>query len=86
MGGQVHGKFQYMDVNEKIKKFTWRIENFSTIEDERLYSEDFVVDGNKWRIYIHPKGNDVDCLSIYLGVASSATLPSRWSAYAQAGQ
>ncbi|KAE8702112.1 hypothetical protein F3Y22_tig00110502pilonHSYRG00007 [Hibiscus syriacus] len=82
---KVRFKFQCRDINEKLRKFTWRIDNLSTVEDEILYSEDFVVEGNKWRIHIYPKGNNVDYLSIYLGVANSATLPSGWSAYVQFG-
>ncbi|MBA0600328.1 hypothetical protein Gorai_006516, partial [Gossypium raimondii] len=35
-------KSQSVDIN------TGRIENFSSIQDKRLYSENFVVDGNKW--------------------------------------
>ncbi|MFQ6646690.1 hypothetical protein Gotur_019298, partial [Gossypium turneri] len=72
-------------VNGQITKVTWRIENFSSIKDPRLYSENFSVDGHKWRLVIFPKGNDVDHLSIYLDVADSATLPSGWSTYVQIG-
>uniref|UniRef100_A0A1S4CWW6 Ubiquitin carboxyl-terminal hydrolase 12 n=2 Tax=Nicotiana TaxID=4085 RepID=A0A1S4CWW6_TOBAC len=35
------------------------------------------------RVLIFPKGNNVDCLSMYLDVADSATLPYGWSRYAQ---
>ncbi|XP_039002925.1 protein RESTRICTED TEV MOVEMENT 3-like [Hibiscus syriacus] len=82
---EVRSKFQCRDINEKLRKITWRIDNFSTIEDETLYSEDFIVEGNKWRIIIYPKGDFADYLSIYLCVADSSTLPSGWSAYAQFG-
>ncbi|KAK8999162.1 hypothetical protein V6N11_070339 [Hibiscus sabdariffa] len=71
----------------EISKVTWRIQNFSSFKkDQRLYSEHFSVDGNKWRILIFPKGNKVvDHLSIYLNVADSATLPSGWTRFAQVG-
>ncbi|KAK9019694.1 hypothetical protein V6N11_054204 [Hibiscus sabdariffa] len=82
---EVNGKFRCMDINEKLRKFTWRIENFSTIKDQMFCSQDFIVDGNKWRIHIYPKGINVDYLSIFLCVANSATLPSGWTAYAQFG-
>ncbi|KAK8671500.1 hypothetical protein V6N13_038095 [Hibiscus sabdariffa] len=78
-------KSQSKDGNGEISKVTWRIQNFSRIKDQKLYSENFVVDGNKWRILIFPKGNNVDHLSIYLDVADSATLPSGWSRFAQFG-
>ncbi|KAK8333795.1 hypothetical protein V6Z12_A10G225400 [Gossypium hirsutum] len=81
----VDSKFQSMDIDVKIKKFTWRIQNFSSLEVKKLYSEVFTVDGYKWRILIFPKGNHVDHLSIYLDVADSATLPYGWSKYAQVG-
>ncbi|TYH51044.1 hypothetical protein ES332_D10G247300v1 [Gossypium tomentosum] len=79
----VHSKS--MDVNGQVTKVTWRIENFSTIQDKKLCSENFTVDGNKWRILIFPKGNTADHLSIYLGVANSSTLPAGWSRYAHFG-
>ncbi|KAK8494330.1 hypothetical protein V6N12_042669 [Hibiscus sabdariffa] len=74
--------------NGKISKVTWRIENFSGFKkDQRLCSEKFSVDGNKWRLTIYPKGDNknVDHLSIYLAVADSATLPSGWSRFVQCG-
>ncbi|XP_017648985.1 MATH domain and coiled-coil domain-containing protein At3g58270-like isoform X1 [Gossypium arboreum] len=79
----VHSKS--MDVNGQVTKVTWRIENFSTIQDKKLCSENFTVDGNKWRFIIYPKGDAVDHLSIYLGVADSSTLPAGWIRYAHFG-
>lgn len=35
------------------------------------------------RVLIFPKGNNVDCLSMYLDVADSSTLPYGWNRYAQ---
>ncbi|KAK8662170.1 hypothetical protein V6N13_091757 [Hibiscus sabdariffa] len=74
-----------VDTTGKVRKFRWMIKKFSCITDKKLYSEDFIVDGNKWRILIYPKGNKGDHLSICLGVADSASLPSGWSRYAQFG-
>ncbi|GMI80504.1 hypothetical protein HRI_001719700 [Hibiscus trionum] len=77
------------DGNGEIIKVSWRVENFSSFKkDQKLYSENFTVDGNKWRILIFPKGNKntgVDHLSIYLDVADSMNLPHGWSRYAQFG-
>ncbi|KAK8662101.1 hypothetical protein V6N13_091689 [Hibiscus sabdariffa] len=51
-------KSQSKDVNGHITKVTWRIPNFSSFKkDQKLFSEHFSVDGNKWRILIFPKGN-----------------------------
>ncbi|KAJ6727514.1 UBIQUITIN-SPECIFIC PROTEASE 12-RELATED [Salix purpurea] len=64
-------------------RFTWTIDNFSRLNNKKLYSDVFVVGGYKWRILTFPKGNNVDHLSMYLDVADSATLPYGWSRYAQ---
>ncbi|XWS65384.1 hypothetical protein CRYUN_Cryun05aG0108300 [Craigia yunnanensis] len=72
-----------VDINGQLGKFTWRIENFSSIEDKKLYSENFYVGGNKWRLLIFPKGKGVDHLSIFVTVADLATLPDGWSRYAR---
>ncbi|KAK8999144.1 hypothetical protein V6N11_070321 [Hibiscus sabdariffa] len=80
-------KSQSKDVNGHITKVTWRIPNFSSFKkDQKLFSEHFSVDGNKWRILIFPKGNKVvDHLSIYLDVAVSTALLSGWNRFAQIG-
>ncbi|KAL4599353.1 hypothetical protein ACB092_11G120600 [Castanea dentata] len=64
-------------------RFTWTIDNFSRRNRKRLYSDVFFVGGYKWRILLFPKGNNVDHLSMYLGVADSTNLPYGWSRYAQ---
>ncbi|XVF24608.1 hypothetical protein REPUB_Repub13aG0142000 [Reevesia pubescens] len=71
------------DIEGQPRKFTWRIENFSSIKDKKLYSKIFNVGGKKWRLLIFPKGNNVDHFSIYLGVADSATLSRGWSTFAK---
>ncbi|CAH9102394.1 unnamed protein product [Cuscuta europaea] len=67
----------------QLSRFTWKIENFSRLTAKKLYSETFTVGGYKWRVLIFPKGNNVDCLSMYLDVAESANLPYGWCRYAQ---
>ncbi|MBA0665110.1 hypothetical protein Goklo_005020 [Gossypium klotzschianum] len=74
-----------MDVNGLITKVTWRIENFSSIKGKKLYSENFTVDGNKWRLHIHTKGIYVDHWLFFCIVPDSATMPLGGSAYAQIG-
>ncbi|KAK8662153.1 hypothetical protein V6N13_091740 [Hibiscus sabdariffa] len=82
----LNSKSQSEDGDGEIAKVTWRIQNFSSFKrDQRLCSENFSVDGNKWNIVIYPKGNKVDHLSIYLRVADSATLPSGWTRFVQYG-
>ncbi|KAJ0922799.1 putative ubiquitinyl hydrolase 1 [Helianthus annuus] len=60
-------------------RFTWTIENFSKLTGKKLYSNVFFVGGYKWRVLIFPKGNNGDCLSVYLDVADSTTSPHGWS-------
>ncbi|KAM5574873.1 ubiquitin C-terminal hydrolase 12-like [Rosa sericea] len=65
--------------------FTWKINDFSKLKDDKLYSQDFIIAGLKWRIIINPKGNEVNLvkhLSIYLGVDATSKWPSGWSKYA----
>ncbi|KAK9912374.1 hypothetical protein M0R45_036241 [Rubus argutus] len=64
--------------------FTWKIDQFSNLKAIKYYSDVFVIGGFKWRILIHPKGNNVgDYLSMYLDVADSSTLTSGSSRYAK---
>ncbi|KAK8999168.1 hypothetical protein V6N11_070345 [Hibiscus sabdariffa] len=82
----LNSKSQSKDGNGEITKVTWRIQNFSSFKkDQMLRSENISVDGNKWRIDVYPKGNNVDHLSIFLTAADSATLPSGWTRFAQYG-
>ncbi|KAF8398026.1 hypothetical protein HHK36_016952 [Tetracentron sinense] len=66
-----------------FSKFTWKIENFSRLNTQKLYSEAFFCGGYKWRVLIYPKGISADHLSMYLDVADSENLPFGWSRYAQ---
>ncbi|KAG4180934.1 hypothetical protein ERO13_A10G195901v2 [Gossypium hirsutum] len=83
MGGD--SKSKPMDINGQVTKVTWRIANFCSIKSKKLCSEIFTVDGNKWRLCIYPKGNNVDFLSVYLVVADSVIWPTGWSRYAYFG-
>ncbi|KAL5221469.1 hypothetical protein ABZP36_026182 [Zizania latifolia] len=74
--------------NEQIpeistSRFTWTIENFSKLRNRKLYSDAFVVGGNKWRVIVFPTGNHVEYLSMYLDVADANLLPYGWNKYAQ---
>ncbi|XP_055829915.1 ubiquitin C-terminal hydrolase 13-like [Solanum dulcamara] len=71
------------DGDPQTFRFTCKVENFSRLNVKKLYSDDFSVGGYKWRIIIFPKGNNVDCLSMYLDAADSAALPYGWSRYAR---
>uniref|UniRef100_A0A199UCY2 MATH domain-containing protein n=1 Tax=Manihot esculenta TaxID=3983 RepID=A0A199UCY2_MANES len=57
-------------------KFTWRINNFSTLTPKELHSEVFYAGGCQWCLHVFLK---VDYLSMYLEVADSTSLPQGWS-------
>lgn len=47
-----------MELQETIveidEKSTWKTENFSLLNVEKIYSEPFVVGGYPWRILLYP--------------------------------
>ncbi|VFQ95303.1 unnamed protein product [Cuscuta campestris] len=62
-----------------MSKFTWRIENFSRLDAEDLYSLTFVVNENKWRLRLYPKGSHTNQhLSLYFNVGYPCTLPRKF--------
>ncbi|CAD5326162.1 unnamed protein product [Arabidopsis thaliana] len=67
---------------EVDNKFTWVIKNFSSQQSRKNYSDEFFVDGCKWRLLAFPKGNGVEKLSLYLAVAGSEFLPDGWRRHA----
>ncbi|CAH9124013.1 unnamed protein product [Cuscuta epithymum] len=62
-----------------MPKLTWRIEDFSKIDDIKIYSVTFVVNEYKWRLCLYPKGNPRDHLSLFLRVVDTSSLPDGWS-------
>ncbi|CAH9096556.1 unnamed protein product, partial [Cuscuta epithymum] len=58
-----------------MPKLTWRIEDFSKIDD-RIHSVTFVVNEYKWRLCLYPRGSLRDHLSLYLHVADTSSLPN----------
>ncbi|XP_020880571.1 MATH domain and coiled-coil domain-containing protein At3g58270 isoform X2 [Arabidopsis lyrata subsp. lyrata] len=67
---------------EVDNKFTWVIKNFSSQQSTKIYSDEFFVDGCKWRLLAFPKGNGVEKLSLYLAVAGGEFLPDGWRRHA----
>ncbi|KAM1363357.1 hypothetical protein TB2_027815 [Malus domestica] len=61
--------------------FTWRIDNFSKLKKYKHFSDVFVIGGYKWRMFIYPKGDNVDYLSVFLDVPETKTLPYGWNRY-----
>ncbi|CAN8279879.1 unnamed protein product [Cochlearia groenlandica] len=59
-------------------KFTWLVEDFSSLQSKKIYSDEFVIGGCIWRLLAFPKGNGVEFLSLYVDVASRGSLPVGW--------
>ncbi|XP_057869500.2 ubiquitin C-terminal hydrolase 12-like [Cryptomeria japonica] len=61
-------------------RYTWMIDNFSSLNVKRHYSDVFTIEGLKWRLRIFPKGNRfLDQLALFLDAADAATLSNGWS-------
>lgn len=65
---------------EIFEKFTWKIENFSRLNVDKLYSEPFVLSGYPWRILLFPKGKSgaVNQLPIYLEAMKTTNMSEGW--------
>ncbi|XP_010490171.1 PREDICTED: MATH domain and coiled-coil domain-containing protein At2g05410-like [Camelina sativa] len=63
---------------------TWVIKNFSSLQSESLYSDNFVAGGCKWRLWAFPKGNKrANHFSLYLNVRDKESLPIGWRRHAK---
>ncbi|XP_028057533.1 MATH domain and coiled-coil domain-containing protein At3g58210-like [Camellia sinensis] len=66
--------------------YTWKIDNFSSLDGETHYSEVFTIGNRKWKLDLHPKGdsraND-KCLSLFLWLDDWETFPSYRKTYAK---
>ncbi|CAL9216968.1 unnamed protein product, partial [Arabidopsis halleri] len=72
--------------NQYEKKITWMIKNFSSLQSEKVYSDNFVVGDSKWRLLAYPKGtwkSSNKCLSLFLEVPDSESLPAEWERHAK---
>ncbi|XP_050914888.1 protein RESTRICTED TEV MOVEMENT 3 [Lathyrus oleraceus] len=64
---------------DMFEKFTWKIENFSRLKEDEVYSEPFVLGGYPWRISLFPKGHEVEnSLSIFLEAMQTANMSEGW--------
>ncbi|MCL7032559.1 hypothetical protein MKW94_011090, partial [Papaver nudicaule] len=48
-----------MNSSFSSSKYVWKVENFSSLNSDRLHSEMFLAFGLKWRLSIDPKGTHV---------------------------
>ncbi|XAR72975.1 Ubiquitinyl hydrolase 1 [Bertholletia excelsa] len=80
------GQILSMIREPKNNSFTWTVENFSSLMDDRVYSEVFEVEGQKWSLVLHPKGHGKgrgEYVSIFLSVANHEARPLNWKVYAK---
>ncbi|KAE9447103.1 hypothetical protein C3L33_21004, partial [Rhododendron williamsianum] len=66
--------------------YTWKIENFSTIKDEYLYSPEFIIGDQKWKLLLYPNGNKTSkgkYMSLYLELSDYQNLPKQRKVYAE---
>ncbi|KAL6347044.1 hypothetical protein AAG906_012295 [Vitis piasezkii] len=66
--------------------FTWVIENFSTLNEEVLYSETFTIKEIKWKLSLYPKGNGKvknKSLCLFLELADCETLHHQRKLYTE---
>ncbi|THG15921.1 hypothetical protein TEA_008956 [Camellia sinensis var. sinensis] len=69
----------------KNNTFTWKVDNFSTITDIFLCSDEFKV-GERKKLELYPRGNakpEGESLSLFLAVADYEALPLNWKVYAK---
>jgi len=57
-------------INEPQRNyFTWKIDNFTALKDKEYASEQFIVEGQRWKLKLYPKGYRTGAgthLSLYL--------------------
>ncbi|KAA8545756.1 hypothetical protein F0562_020793 [Nyssa sinensis] len=66
--------------------YTWKIDNFSAITQESLFSETFNMGEQKWKLLLYPRGNVLGkgkSLSLFLEAADEETRPLNWKLYAK---
>lgn len=66
--------------------FSWKIQKFSTIFEEKITSQEFVVGDLKWKLSLYPKGYGTEkgkSMSLFLQLADSGTLPPEWKVYVE---
>ncbi|KAM4072201.1 hypothetical protein ACB094_11G119700 [Castanea mollissima] len=63
---------------------TWKIEKFSTLDKSFYFSQEFTVEGLKWKIKVYPKGNTdqiPEAISIFITFCDC--IPSEHKIYAE---
>ncbi|KAE9447079.1 hypothetical protein C3L33_21022, partial [Rhododendron williamsianum] len=80
------GESASMVKNPARNIYTWRIDNFSAVDQYIRKSEEFVIGGHKWKLEIYPKGDSSskgESVSLYLRLADCKNLPFHRKMYAE---
>ncbi|KAK0581735.1 hypothetical protein LWI29_017297 [Acer saccharum] len=68
------------------RTYTWSIKNFSKLDDNLQYSDEFTVGGNKWNLKLFPKGIKSDMgksLSLYIWLSDMKSVAPERKVYAE---
>ncbi|KAI8532621.1 hypothetical protein RHMOL_Rhmol11G0227500 [Rhododendron molle] len=66
--------------------YTWKIEKISAIKDEYLYSPEFTIGDQKWKLLLYPNGNNTSkgkSMSLFLELSDYQNLPKQRKVYAE---
>ncbi|XAR52938.1 Ubiquitinyl hydrolase 1 [Bertholletia excelsa] len=80
------GRCEHLSMIPASKTYTWKIDNFSTIDKEEILSDDFCVGERQWKLSVYPKGMDKykgKCVSIFLCLSDKENLPPNRKLYAR---
>ncbi|KAL7187942.1 hypothetical protein ACSBR1_037893 [Camellia fascicularis] len=81
------GRGQSINILKEFDRtYTWKIDNFSSLDGEIHNSDVFTLGNRNWRLYLYPKGHSTakdTCLSLFLGLHDLKTFPSERKTYAK---
>ncbi|CAL5381006.1 unnamed protein product [Camellia sinensis] len=81
------GRGQSINILKELDcTYTWKIDNFSSLDGQIHYSDVFTFGNRKWNLRLYPKGDLTakdKCLSLFLGLDDLKTFPSERKTYAK---
>ncbi|XP_028057539.1 MATH domain and coiled-coil domain-containing protein At3g58400-like [Camellia sinensis] len=81
------GRGQSINILKELDcTYTWKIDNFSSLDGQIHYSNVFTFGNRKWNLQIYPKGDLTakdKCMSLFLGLDDLKTFPSERKTYAK---
>ncbi|KAH8488347.1 hypothetical protein H0E87_024134 [Populus deltoides] len=82
------GKWELLSMVKKPANgsLTWKIEDFSKLDESSYLSKAFTAGGRSWRIKVYPKGNGDgkgNSLSVFLELVDGGKLPPKKTVWAE---